>query len=118
MNNGGWKKLEEKCRTWAIFFGDIFIVAGPIYSSSKVSRTIGESKVAVPDAFFKVILCLKKLPKAIGFLYKNDSSNQSMKDCVCSVDDIEEITGFDFFCSLPNDIEDSVECDSNLEKWK
>lgn len=117
LNNGGWKALEDKCRTWANLFGGIYIIAGPIYSAGKVSRTIGESKIAVPDAFFKVILCLEGTPKAIGFLYRNDSSRQSMRDCACSVDDVEEITNFDFFCSLPNDIEDVVESDSNLAKW-
>ena len=64
LNNGGWRTLEERCRTWANRFGDIYIVAGPIYLESKVSRTIGESKVAIPDAFFKIILCLKGNPKA------------------------------------------------------
>ena len=97
LNGGGWQKLEDKCRTWAMQFGGIYIVSGPNHSSGKVSRTIGASKVAVPDAFFKVVLCLEGTPKAIGFLYKNDSSSQSIKDCVCSVDIVEELTGFDFF---------------------
>ena len=117
LNGGGWQKLEDKCRTWAMQFGGIYIVSGPIYSGGKVSRTIGASKVAVPDAFFKVVLCLEGTPKAIGFLYKNDSSSQSIKDCVCSVDIVEELTGFDFFYSLSDDIEDVVESDANLSKW-
>ena len=116
LNGGGWKKLEEKCRTWANRYGDIYIVAGPIFNEP-MTRTLGEGRIAVPDAFFKVVLCLKGTPKAIGFLYKNDSSSQSMKDCSCSVDDIERITGFDFFTSLPDDIEDVVESDANLAKW-
>ena len=98
-------------------FGGVYIVSGPIYSGGKVSRTIGTSKVAVPDAFFKVVLCLEGTPKAIGFLYKNDSSSQSIKDCVCSVDSVEELSGFDFFYSLSDDIEDVVESDANLSKW-
>lgn len=98
-------------------FGGIYIVSGPIYSGGKVSRTIGSSKVAVPDAFFKVVLCLEGRPKAICFLFINDSSSQSMKDCISSVDDVEEFTGFDFFYSLPDDIEDVIESDSNLTKW-
>lgn len=117
LNGGAWQKLEDKCRTWAIQFSDIYIVSGPIYSGGKVSRTIGSSKVAVPDAFFKVVLCLEGTPKAIGFLYKNDPSSQSIKDCVYSVDIVEELTGFDFFTSLPDDIEDVVESDANLAKW-
>ena len=116
LNGGGWKKLEEKCRTWANQYGDIYIVAGPIFNEP-ITRTLGEGKIAVPDAFFKVVLCLEVTPKAIGFLYKNDSSSQSIRDCACSVDNIEELTGLDFFYSLPDDIENIVESDSNLSKW-
>lgn len=116
LNGGGWKKLEEKCRVWANQYGDIYIVAGPIFNEP-ISRTLGEGKIAVPDAFFKVVLCLEGTPKAIGFLYKNDPSSQSIEDSACSVDNVEDITGFDFFYSLPDDIEDSVESDSNLKKW-
>lgn len=116
LNGGGWKKLEEKCRTWANQYGSIYIVAGPIFNES-ITRTLGEGKIAVPDAFFKVVLCLEGTPKAIGFFYKNDSSSQSIRDCACSVDNIEELTGLDFFYSLPDDIENIVESDSNLSKW-
>lgn len=63
LNGGAWQKLEEKCRTWAIQFGGIYIVSGPIYSGGKVSRTIGSSKVAVPDAFSRLYFVLKEYPK-------------------------------------------------------
>lgn len=116
LNGGAWKKLEEKCRTWANKYGNIYIVAGPVFNEPK-TRTLGEGRIAVPDAFFKVVLCLEGTPKAIGFLYMNDSSSQSIKDCVCSVDSVEELTGFDFFYSLLDDIEDVVESDANLSKW-
>jgi len=116
LNGGGWKKLEEKCRKWANQYGSIYIVAGPIFNES-ITRTLGEGKIAVPNAFFKVVLCLEGTPKAIGFLYKNDSSSQSIRDCACSVDNIEELTGLDFFYSLPDNIENIVESDSNPSKW-
>ena len=57
------------------------------------------------------------LPDSNSFLYKNDPLSQSFKDCVCSVDIVEELTGFDFFTLLPDDIENVVESDSNLAKW-
>lgn len=116
LNSGGWNSLEEKCRTWAKIYGDIFIIAGPIFNQP-ITRTMGAGKIAVPDAFFKVVLCMQGKPKSIGFIYKNDSSSQSIKDCACSVDSVEEMTGFDFFISLPDDIEDVVESDANLAKW-
>ena len=116
LNGGGWKKLEEKCRSWANQYGDIYIVAGPIFNEPLI-KTMGKGQMAVPDAFFKVILCLQGSPKAIGFVYKNDSSCQAMKDRVRSVDEIETITGFDFFSSLPDDIETDVESRADLKQW-
>lgn len=116
LNGGAWQKLEDKCRTWAKQYGDIYIVAGPVYNG-KISRTIGASKVAVPDAFFKVVLCLKGTPKAIGFIYTNDTSRQSMSDAVRSVDAVEEITSIDFFYSLADDVETVIERQSNLNNW-
>ena len=116
LNGGGWKALEDKCRTWANHYGDIFIVTGPIYNGG-INRTLGEGKIAIPDAFFKVILCMKNEPKAIGFIYNNDPSTQSMTDKVYSIDDIEELTGFDFFSVLPDEIEIIVESASNLNNW-
>ncbi len=113
LNGGAWQKLEEKCRTWANKYGSIYIVAGPIFYSSP-SRFLGS--IAIPDAFFKVVLCLEGTPRAIGFLYKNDSSRQSMKDCACSVDSIEEATGYDFFYSIPDEIENEIEKASNLSE--
>lgn len=82
LNGGAWQKLEDKCRTWRCSLAASILFPVPFTQVEKVSRTIGSSKVAVPDSFFKVVLCLEGRPTAIGFLFINDSSNQSMKDCI------------------------------------
>ena len=117
LNGGGWKKLEEKCRSWAIRYGQIYIIAGPVYSGNN-QQTFGVHKIPIPDAFFKVVLCLQGKPKAIGFFYNNDSSNQPMRNQVRSVDEIESITGFDFFSSLPDELEDAIEALSDFGEWR
>ena len=65
LNRGDWNELEQKCRKWVKKNSCLYIVAGPIFYDRK-PQTIGEHKVAVPDAFFKVILSLHKRPKAIS----------------------------------------------------
>ena len=65
---------------------------------------------------FKVVLCLEGTPKAIGFLYKNNPSSQAIKVCVYSVDNVEELTGFDFFHYMENEIENTIESKSELKK--
>jgi endonuclease G len=40
-----------------------------------------------------------------------------MEDAVRSVDDIERMTGFDFFSSLPDSQEDRLEAMTDLRVW-
>lgn len=117
LNEGGWRKLEDKCRAWAVEYGDIYIVSGPIFNDG-VRRCFGKNKIAIPDAFFKVVLCTNGTPKAIGFIYPNDESSQLMKNNVRSVDEVERITKMDFFSALPDDIEDVVEAQIDMSLWK
>jgi len=117
LNRGDWNELEQKCRKWVKKDSCLYIVAGPIFYDRK-PQTIGEHKVAVPDAFFKVILSLHKRPKAIGFIYKNNEGNNPLDSYVNTVDEVERITGIDFFPALPDDIEKAVEASYNLKDWK
>ena len=114
LNNGGWRVLEEKCRYWAKQYGEIYIVTGPIFREES-ARHLGQ--IAIPDAFFKVVLCLQNKPIAIGFIYLNDSSSQSFRENFTTVDNIEEITGFDFFSQLEDSIENKIESHCNLNDW-
>lgn len=116
LNSGSWNKLEEKCRDWAKKYGSIYIVCGPVYFS-ECPQTMGNAKIWIPDAFYKVVLCMEGTPKAIGFLYANDEGIHNMQQSVKAVDEIEAMTGIDFFCSLPDDIENSIEANSNFNKW-
>lgn len=119
LNRGDWKELEEACRKWAQEEGKIYIVCGPILYKQK-HRTIGkEHSVIVPEAFFKVILSIESNPpKAIGFVYKNKSGNHPLDAYVNSVDEVERLTGIDFFPALPDEIEKKVEASYELDLWE
>lgn len=117
LNRGDWNEMENACRSWARENGDIYIVCGPILYKGR-HKTIGKHKVVVPEAFFKVVLCMRGTPKAIGFIYKNEDGNRPKGDYVNSVDEVERITGFDFFASLPDDVEKAVESTADLDDWQ
>lgn len=116
LNRGDWNDLEIKCRNWAREFGKVYIICGPILYNQK-HKTIGKDKVTVPEAFFKVVLCLEGNPKGIGFIYKNQSGKKDLRNYTNSIDDVERITGFDFFSNLPDDIETQVESTYDLGEW-
>jgi endonuclease G len=127
LNKYEWNDLEIQCRSWAREYGAIDIVCGPIYysqgerfkvgSNQDTQKTIGRNKVWVPDAFFKVILCRQGRPKAIGFIYRNEGVKQSRGEALHSVDEIERLTGIDFFPSLDDAVEDRIEASSSLLGW-
>ena len=84
---------------------------------NKVHQINCKNRVSVPDAFFKVVLCMTGEPKAIGFIYKNGDGNRPKGDYANSVDEVERITGIDFFPALPDEIEDKVEATCNPDDW-
>lgn len=116
LNAGDWNEMEMQCRAWAKNWGGVYIVCGPLLYRCQHKR-IGEHKVVVPEAFFKVVLCLKGTPKAIGFIYKNEKGNRPKGDYVNTIDEVERLTGFDFFSALPDSLENKIEATANLEDW-
>lgn len=117
LNSGLWNRIEMDCRQWARKFGDLYIVCGPVLLNRE-HETIGPNKIVVPEAFFKVVLCLNGKPKAIGFIVRNNEGKKKRDSYVNTVDDVERITGIDFFPALPDNIENEVEAYANIEDWK
>lgn len=112
LNRGDWNDLEEKSRQWAQKHGAVYITCGPIYDRNK-PRRIGNNKVAVPDAFYKVILINdSKTPQVIGFIFPNKAGHKPLKKYIVTVDSVEKRTGIDFFPALPDEIENKIEAES------
>ena len=59
--------------------------------------------------------------KALAFWALNenvDRSKDDLKKYVISIDKMEELTGIDFFCNLPDDVENKVEAATYTQSWK
>jgi len=117
LNSGLWNSIEMDCRKWAKRYGEVYIVCGPVFLNRE-HETIGINKVVVPEAFYKVILRLKPAPAAFGFIVRNTEGNKKKDLYYNSVDQVERITGIDFFPALPDDIENKVEAEANINDWR
>ena len=117
LNSGLWNSIEMDCRKWAKRYGEVYIVCGPVFLNRE-HETIGINKVVVPEAFYKVILRLKPAPAAFGFIVRNTEANKKKDLYYNSVDQVERITGIDFFPALPDDIENKVEAEANINDWR
>lgn len=117
LNAGAWKALEESCRRWARRDSAIIIVCGPVRTDSYIER-IGDTGVAVPAEFFKVVIAPYAVPpRGIGFIMPNGYVDGGMQTTVCSIDEVEARTGHDFFSSLPDSIENVIETQHDLNQW-
>lgn len=118
LNRGDWKELEEACRLWAKKKGKSMLSAA-LSSTAKSTALSEKTQDHRTRSIFKVILCTNSNPpKAIGFIYKNTSGNHPLDTYVNSVDEVERITGIDFFPALPDNVEKQVEAAYNLDLWK
>ena len=125
LNNGDWKELEEKCREWAVKYSSIHIVCGPIIKDNTHGR-LGENQIVIPDKFYKVLLILKDGKyQGAGFIFTNYPKRDSkistrpgpdnpLEYYMVSIDEVESVTGIDFFSKLPDTIEAAVEKESVL----
>lgn len=115
LNGGSWNKLELKVHDWAKQYGKIIVATGPIFNGA--NNKIGNNNdIVVPSGFFKVVLA-PDLNRAIGFIYDNREGGGGIARHACSVDEVERVTGHDFFGSLPDDVERQVESMYNFDQW-
>ena len=117
FNRGIWGDLEAIVRQIAVDNEKIYVVTGPVLTDGPY-KTIGKNKVAVPNQYYKVILDYTDPDiKAIGFVLPNSDKTEKIESYVMSVDDVEEITGLDFFYQLPDDEEEVIESNVDITKW-
>ena len=116
LNSGVWNQIEMSCRRWAERDSDLYIITGPMYFRSSKRRYIGENRVAVPDAFFKVILCLRG-PKAIGFICRNTEGKGRKDQYTYSLSQLERLTGLHFFPLLDSNTRSLIEDNADLTRW-
>mgnify|MGYP003402616835 FL=1 len=116
LNAGVWKSLEEKVRDWAQQYGSVYVVCGPIVSSN--CSVIGSCDISVPEAFYKVLLIpMDGTYHAIGFYFENKAGTQPLKTFCKTVDEVEIMTGIDFFPQLDDNIENSIEAKFDFSFW-
>ena len=130
MNQDIWNNLENKVRNEYICRDTLYVVTGCVMTTKEdqqvqwVNNRNG-GKVAVPKAYFKVLLRTKSgrtgqvvddsNATTIGFWYENRKYNYSTPRVsdVKSVAEIEHLTGFTFFPQISDEIKER----KDLERW-
>lgn len=145
FNQGFWAVLEKQVQTWGRSipgtYDKVYITKGGTLNQLLINFT-GKVKsgdglypttdgngftskgLACPKYYFMAILSQKEgTYRAIGFLVEHcedlpkSPTIDELKQCAVSIDVLEEKTGLDFFCNLPDDMEEQVESTYNENDW-
>jgi endonuclease G len=124
FNTGVWEKMEEKVREIArrngYSFCDTLYVCkgGTIDTEENIITRLGQGLI-VPKYFFMALLSVKNGQyHAFGFWVENRSnSDENLAKYAVTIDELEEKTGIDFFCNLPDKREALVESAAVVDNY-
>lgn len=116
---GIWLTMENKMRaSLNIYSNDTMFICrgGTIDNESQIKERL-RGGLIVPGYFFSTAILkyynyhYKKWEyKPIAFWFKHeDNQDSSLAPYIVSIDELEKLTGIDFFCNLPDNIEKQVE---------
>ena len=121
FNNGIWKKMEGKIRnlltynmsTQTAYANDtMYVCKGGTIDKSEQILGYTKNRFIVPKYFFAAIMIKNKSGhKAIGFWFehKDYPSTEKLSAHIVNIAKLEELTGIDFLCNLPDDEERLIE---------
>jgi endonuclease G len=104
VNGGEWAQLEGAVHHLAATRGTVWVFSGPVFAGKTPVKTIGRDQVAVPTHTYKVVLCvhMNGEKEMFGFVLPNlDKPAGKISSYTFSVDEVERLTGLDFFSTLP-----------------
>jgi endonuclease G len=130
-NEGPWLELENDSRELAQQGKELYIIAGPAgeggLGRSGAKTKIGNGKVVVPATVWKIVVVLDKPGLglkgvtaktrviAVNMPNKQGIKNTGWREYVSTVDQIEELTGYDFLSDVPAEIQSAIEAKKDGE---
>ena len=141
-NAGLWQRMETKVQNWGYsssFRDTLYVCKGATIDNvtlngSTQSGLIPKSEVLskfgvnitgtlpIPRYWYMAVLRLKNGQyQAMAYWTEQINSacnSTTLQSCMITIDELEQRTGIDFFCNLPDDIEETVEATLNTSIWQ
>lgn len=113
FNGGIWRELEESVRDWTEEHNVLYVVTGPIVEDT--AERIGPNQVAVPKAFYKVVLTAGG--EGIGFVIPHEVQELPLSAFAKTIDEVEAVTGLDFYPEMVSVSSPATEAEYDLNAW-
>lgn len=134
FNQGYWITLEGQVQSLgrdASFADTLYVVKGGTIRDSQILGYVyrdNDTKVAIPKYYYMALLKVKNGSyssiafwiehKEYGYSYNNQAPLSVIASHAVSVNQLESLTGINFFPNLPNDKEESIENSAVPANWR
>ena len=120
LNGGVWASLEGRVREWSYKFDTLYVVTGCTVAGSKSKAYDNDNKaVTVPTGYFKALLGYKRSGglgitsqtggyTGVGFYMPHTGYPSDYMESAMTLDELEKVTGFNFFVNLPTQISERM----------
>jgi endonuclease G len=110
FNRDSWAKLEDMFRAYLYKnpHTQLYVVTGPVLHEALPVIERGVNKVSVPETYFKIGVDLEN-KYAIAFVMPNAKADNPYAYYARSIDEVEQLTGIDFFPQLEDGLENLLE---------
>lgn len=135
-NQSTWRYTEKYVNELALELDSIFVVTGILfdYDGNEIPDdrdsipTISEDRpLPIPSHFYKIVVkpYSETEMNSLAFIVPHDSVWRNQQEtldyleesCMTTIDRIEQVSGFNFFWRLENDLEEELEEKSSEELW-
>lgn len=118
FNRQKWADLESIFREYVTSHTEtqLYVVTGPILYDTLPKLERGKNKVTIPEFYYKVALDLTN-NKAIGFIMPNKKIEYPTASYAVPINDVEKITGINFFYQLNDSLEEVLESQKIVSDW-
>lgn len=117
LNRGPWREVEHRIADlWTAKYGEIWVMVGCVPGDEEERLPSG---VGVPKAFWQVIAAQTSEGVRVLALYmpRNIPFSAFPVHNIVTVDELERLTGLDFFPEMPDFLQKPIEADLPTRLW-
>lgn len=119
LAHGPWHEIEQRISDlWSARYGELWIVAGAISPQGK-RETLPNASIDVPEKYFMVVAAqTADGVRALALvLPQTVDRNFFPVHALVTIDELEEMTGLDFFPEMPKYLQKPLEADKPTRLW-
>lgn len=117
FNRLAWAEAEQYVRDYVIRNNvEVYVVTGPVLHSGLPKIERSKNGISIPEKHFKVVMDQTN-KRGVAFLMDNAKATLPVENYMVPIDEVEKLTGYNFFPALDLDDEKTIESTTNYKDW-